>query len=99
MNCACRKRPVDESAPEFDSAMSNIFHTLMNLSKEFLYKSGSSCGDVDESDIEFAEYICESMVSLGCSNLQCIAGDSTALPLYLQLVIRTSKRHLSRIIL
>lgn len=96
---ACRKRPVDESAPDFDSAMRNIFHTLMNLSKEFLYKSGSSSGALDESDIEFAEYICESMVFLGSSNLQCIAGDSTLLPLYFQLVIRASEWHLSKIIL
>ncbi|XP_048324351.2 protein HASTY 1 isoform X2 [Ziziphus jujuba] len=82
-----RKRPFDESAPDFDSAMRNIFHTLMNLSKEFLYKSGSSSGALDESDIEFAEYICESMVFLGSSNLQCIAGDSTLLPLYFQLML------------
>ncbi|KAF3454376.1 hypothetical protein FNV43_RR04823 [Rhamnella rubrinervis] len=81
-----RKRPTDESASEFDSAMSNIFETLMNISKEFLYKSGSSTA-VDESDIEFVECICESMVSLGCSNLQSIASDSTILPLYLQLML------------
>ena len=62
----------------------------MNISKEFLYKSGSSSA-VEESDIEFAECICESMVSLGCSNLQSIVGDSTTLPLYLQLVIITSE--------
>ncbi|BFG37079.1 hypothetical protein CerSpe_233530 [Prunus speciosa] len=80
-----RKRPIDDtSAPEFDSAMSNIFHILMNVSKEFLYRSGPSAGVIDESDIEFAEYICESMVSLGSTNLQCIAGDSTMLGLYLQ---------------
>ncbi|KAH0994725.1 hypothetical protein GBA52_018589 [Prunus armeniaca] len=79
------KRPIDDtSAPEFDSAMSNIFHILMNVSKEFLYRSGPSAGVIDESNIEFAEYICESMVSLGSTNLQCIAGDSTMLGLYLQ---------------
>lgn len=87
----CRKRPIDDtSAPEFDSAMSNIFHILMNVSKEFLYRSGPSAGVIDESNIEFAEYICESMVSLGSTNLQCIAGDSTMLGLYLQQVTRTS---------
>lgn len=63
----------------------------MNFSKEFLHKSGSSTAAVDESDIEFAECICESMVSLGCSNLRCIAGDNTTLPLYLQLVIIISE--------
>ncbi|PON73945.1 Exportin [Parasponia andersonii] len=79
-----RKRPTDYSASEFDSAMTNIFYILMNVSKEFLHKSASSSGIVDESEIEFAECICESMVSLGSSNLQCIAGDSIMLPLYLQ---------------
>lgn len=60
----------------------------MNISREFLYRSGSNPGAIDEGDYEFAEYICESMVSLGSSNLQSIAGDSTVLPLYLEQVIR-----------
>ncbi|KAF7805169.1 protein HASTY 1 [Senna tora] len=79
-----RKRPVDASASEFDYAMSSIFQMLMNISREFLYRSGSSPGAIDEGDYEFAEYICESMVSLGSSNLQSIAGDSTILLLYLE---------------
>ncbi|XP_068317682.1 protein HASTY 1-like isoform X2 [Pyrus communis] len=80
-----RKRPIDDtSAPEFDSAISNIFQILMNVSKEFLYISSSGTGVIDESNIEFVEYICESMVSLGSTNLQCIAGDRAVLPLYLQ---------------
>ncbi|KAM1353912.1 protein HASTY 1-like isoform X2 [Malus sylvestris] len=80
-----RKRPIDDtSAPEFDSAISNIFQILMNVSKEFLYISSSGTGVIDESNIEFVEYICESMVSLGSTNLQCIAGDSIVLPLYVQ---------------
>lgn len=88
MNLFCRKRPTDDSAPEFDSAMTNIFYILMNVSKEFLHKSASSSGVVDENEIEFAECICESMVSLGSSNLQCIAGDSTMISLYLQQVVK-----------
>ncbi|RVW17438.1 Protein HASTY 1 [Vitis vinifera] len=79
-----RKRPVDSSSSEFDSAMSNIFQILMNVSRDFLYKSTSSGVVIDESEFEFAEYICESMVSLGSSNLQCITGDSTILSHYLQ---------------
>ncbi|KAM7508468.1 hypothetical protein LguiA_018921 [Lonicera macranthoides] len=75
-----RKRPID-AASEFDSAMSNIFQILMNVSRDFLCKSSSS---IDESEYEFAEYICESMVSLGSLNLQCISGDSTILSFYLQ---------------
>ncbi|KAF5952329.1 hypothetical protein HYC85_010273 [Camellia sinensis] len=78
------KRPVDDSASEFDSAMSNIFQILMKVSGEFLLRSSSSVGAIDESEFEFAEYICESMVSLGSSNLQCITGDSTILSFYLQ---------------
>ncbi|XP_043722647.1 protein HASTY 1 [Telopea speciosissima] len=78
-----RKRPIDDTGSEFDSAMNNIFQILMNVSQDFLFRSTSSNGGVDESEFEFAEYICESMVSLGSSNLQCIVGDSTILPLYL----------------
>lgn len=84
----CRKRHIDTSTPEFDSAMSTVFHILMNASKDFLYSSGINAGVIDESNIEFAEYLCESMVSLGSTNLQCIAVDSTTLPLYLQQVSR-----------
>lgn len=67
--------------------MRSIFQTLMNISRDFLYRSGSGSGSMDEGEYEFAEYICESMVSLGCFNLQSIAGDSTILPLYLEQVI------------
>ncbi|KAK1581941.1 hypothetical protein Q3G72_010413 [Acer saccharum] len=73
-----RKRPVDSSASEFDSAMRDVFQILMNVSGECLLKF------MDESDFEFAEYICESMVFLGSSNLQSITGDDTVLSLYLQ---------------
>ncbi|KAJ7973420.1 Protein HASTY 1 [Quillaja saponaria] len=79
-----RKRPVDASTSEFDSAMNHIFQILMNISREFLYRCSSTAGTIDESEYEFAEYICESMVSLGSSNLQCIADDNNILPLYLQ---------------
>ncbi|KAI9099189.1 hypothetical protein K1719_024956 [Acacia pycnantha] len=79
-----RRRPADTSASEFDYAMKSIFQILMNISREFLYRSESNPGAIDEGDYEFAEYICESMVSLGSSNLQSIAGDGTILPLYLE---------------
>ncbi|KHN43232.1 Protein HASTY 1 [Glycine soja] len=79
-----RKRPIDASASEFDQAMSSIFQILMNVSREFLHRSGSGPGSIDEGEYEFAEFICESMVSLGSYNLQSIAGDSTILPLYLE---------------
>lgn len=88
----CRKRPPDASASEFDAAMRNVFQILMNVSREFLYRSTSSPEVIEESEYEFAEYICESMVSLGSSNLQCIAGDNSALALYLQLVIAVADR-------
>jgi len=81
----CRKRPADAS-PEFDSAMSNIFQIMMNVSRDFLYKSSTSGGAVDDSEFEFAELICESMVSLGSNNLQCISSDPNVLSVYLQQV-------------
>ncbi|KAF5740577.1 ARM repeat superfamily protein isoform 1 [Tripterygium wilfordii] len=79
-----RKRPFDASATEFDSAMTQIFEVLMHVSEEFLQRSSSNPGAIDESEFEFAEYICEGMVLLGSSNLQCIAGNRVLLSLYLQ---------------
>ncbi|KAJ4719575.1 protein HASTY 1 [Melia azedarach] len=79
-----RKRPADASASEFESAMRGVFQILMKVSGEFLLRSGTNAAVVDESEFEFAEYICESMVSLGSSNLQCISGDGAVLSLYLQ---------------
>ncbi|KAL0429515.1 UNVERIFIED_CONTAM: protein HASTY 1 [Sesamum radiatum] len=77
-----RKRPVDASS-DFDSAMRSVFEVLMNVTRDFFMKSSSSGGS-SESEFEFAEYICESFVSLGSTNLQCIAADSTVLSFYLQ---------------
>lgn len=79
---SCRKRPLDGAA-EFDSAMSDVFQILMNISKEFLVKSSANAGRIDENEFEFAEFMCESLVSLGSSNLQCITHDSNTLSLYL----------------
>ncbi|KAI3942418.1 hypothetical protein MKW98_013070 [Papaver atlanticum] len=80
--CA-RKKPADATS-EFDSAMSSIFRILMNVSSDFLSRSGSNYGGIDKSEFEFAEVICESMVSLGTLNLQCISVDNTMFPHYLQ---------------
>ncbi|KAL1220851.1 Protein HASTY 1 [Cardamine amara subsp. amara] len=79
-----RKRPSDAPGAEFDSAISSLFQSLMNVSREFLYRSASHAGVIDESDYEFAESICESLASLGSTNLQCIATDDGVLALYLQ---------------
>ncbi|XP_058738613.1 protein HASTY 1-like [Vicia villosa] len=79
-----RKRSVDASASEIDQVMRDIFQLLMNISREFLYKSGTDPGSIDEGEYEFAESVCESMVSLGSFNLQSIAGDSAILSLYLE---------------
>ncbi|KAF2532761.1 hypothetical protein F2Q70_00032254 [Brassica cretica] len=79
-----RKRPSDVSGTEFDAAISSLFQSLMNVSREFLYRSASCAAGIDESDYEFAECICESLVSLGSTNLQCIATDGGVLALYLE---------------
>jgi hypothetical protein len=87
LSCDCRKRSVDASASEIDQVMRDIFQILMNISREFLHKSGSGLGSMDESEYEFSECICESMVSPGSFNLQSIAGDSAVFSLYLEQVI------------
>ena len=82
----CRRRPADADS-DFDSAMSSILVILMNVSTEFLRVSETNSGIISDSDFEFAESICESLVSFGSTNLQCITGDSEILSLYLQKVI------------
>ncbi|CAH9101624.1 unnamed protein product [Cuscuta epithymum] len=77
-----RKRPSDADS-EFDSAVRNIFQILMNISGELLQKN-SPDAILDENEYEFAECVCESLVSLGSSNLQCISDNTTAISSYLQ---------------
>ncbi|KAL8193882.1 hypothetical protein R6Q57_026124 [Mikania cordata] len=78
-----RKRPADADS-DYDSAISSILVILMNVSTDFLNTSESGSGIMNDSDFEFAESICESLVSLGSTNLQCITGDSEILSRYLQ---------------
>ncbi|KMT13498.1 hypothetical protein BVRB_4g082770 [Beta vulgaris subsp. vulgaris] len=80
---SARKRPADASS-DFDSAMSNLFQIMMDASKDFLQKSSMSNGVIDDSNFEFAELICECMVSLGSTNLLCISSDTNKLSSYLQ---------------
>ncbi|KAL3843984.1 hypothetical protein ACJIZ3_001387 [Penstemon smallii] len=77
-----RKRPVDASS-DFESAMRNVLEIIMNVADGFLQKTSYSSSS-DESELEFAEYICESLVSVGSTNLQCIVADNTVLSFYLQ---------------
>ncbi|KAL4186249.1 hypothetical protein AMTRI_Chr09g13250 [Amborella trichopoda] len=79
-----RKKPPDASASEFEFPMRNIYQLLMSASKDFLCRSDSQPCSIDENEFEFAECICESMSSIGCNNLYCIAGDSSVLSLYLE---------------
>ncbi|XP_057515729.1 protein HASTY 1 [Amaranthus tricolor] len=80
--CA-RKRPAD-ATPDFDSAMGNIFEIMMNSSRDFLHKSSVNSGSTDDREFEFAELICECMVSLGSTNLMCITSNTSNLSYYLQ---------------
>lgn len=59
---------------------------MMDASKDFLQKSSMSNGVIDDSNFEFAELICECMVSLGSTNLLCISSDTNKLSSYLQQV-------------
>ena len=80
-----RKRPAD-ATPDFDSAMGNIFEIMMNSSRDFLHKSSVNSGSTDDREFEFAELICECMVSLGSTNLMCITSNTSNLSYYLQQV-------------
>jgi exportin-5 len=82
-----RKRPSDASTAEFDSAISNLFQILTNASREFLCRSSSSSSVIDDNDYDFAVCMCESMASLGSTNLQSISSDGGVMAVYLQQVL------------
>uniref|UniRef100_A0A0D3ENS2 Uncharacterized protein n=1 Tax=Oryza barthii TaxID=65489 RepID=A0A0D3ENS2_9ORYZ len=69
------KRPLDVAIVEYDAAMSNIFQLLMNIAQEFLVRSKMQPNAIDDNEYEFAMCICETMVALGSSNMQCILAD------------------------
>ncbi|KAL9272187.1 HASTY 1-like protein [Drosera capensis] len=79
---SARKRPVDDSTG-FDSSMGKVVEIVMNVSRDFLYKSSSNPVSVGDAEFEFAEHICGSMTSLGSTNLHCIASDENVLSAYL----------------
>lgn len=79
-----RKRPADVAVCEYDAAMSNIFQVLMNISQEFLTKSRMQPIAIDESEYEFGVCICETVVALGSSNMQCILVDGARTSHFLQ---------------
>ncbi|KAL6615319.1 hypothetical protein ACP70R_037589 [Stipagrostis hirtigluma subsp. patula] len=79
-----RKRPVDVAVAEYDAAICNIFQVLMNISQQFLTRSGMQPSAIDESEYEFATCICETMVALGSSNMQCILADGAKTFQFLQ---------------
>ena len=90
-SCFCgatclRKRPVDVAVAEYDAAMCNIFQVLMNISEQFLTRSGMQPSSIDESEYEFASCVCETMVALGSSNMQCILADGARTFQFLQQV-------------
>lgn len=67
--------------------MGTIFQILMNVSRDFLNRSRSNSRAIDESEFEFVECICESMVALGSSNMQCIIADGALTSQFLQQVM------------
>ncbi|KAF0919842.1 hypothetical protein E2562_031698 [Oryza meyeriana var. granulata] len=70
-----RRRPMDVAIMEYDAAMSNISQVLMNISQDFLVRSKMQSSAIDDNEYEFAMCICETMVALGSSNMQCILAD------------------------
>lgn len=58
----------------------------MNISQEFLTKSRMQPIAIDESEYEFGVCICETVVALGSSNMQCILVDGARTSHFLQQV-------------
>jgi exportin-5 len=76
---------VDVAVSEYAAAMCNIFQVLMNISQQFLTRPGMQ-SSIDESEYEFATCVCETMVALGSSNMQCILADGARTFQFLQQV-------------
>ncbi|TKW14395.1 hypothetical protein SEVIR_5G164800v4 [Setaria viridis] len=88
-----RKRPVDVAVSEYDAAMCNIFQVLMNISQQFLTRPGMQPSSIDESEYEFATCVCETMVALGSSNMQCILADGARTFQFLQQMLEYYKHY------
>ncbi|XP_031497611.1 protein HASTY 1 isoform X2 [Nymphaea colorata] len=80
---APRKRNTDCGSSEFDAAMHDICSFLTKASSEFLQRCHQNAAGLDQSEYEFAECLCESMVNFGSHNLHCIA-DGLLLNLFLE---------------
>lgn len=79
-----RRRPSDETVVAFDLTITNIYRILMRVTEVFISRSAPCTSNIDEKEVEFAECLCETMVALGCNNLQGIAGDEHGLSIYLK---------------
>lgn len=90
MRCklCCRRRPVDESVGDYDTAMEGVFGTLCNASKAYFTEIDRRAvsGEEVEEDSDFGECLCEAMVALGLQNLYCIARSDSKVTVYLHQV-------------
>lgn len=86
----CRRRPLDETAAQYDVAMETVFETLCNASKAYFtelhQRASSNLEEEDEGSVEFGECLCEAMVALGSQNLHCVARDESKVTVYLHQV-------------
>ncbi|BBN01643.1 exportin-5 [Marchantia polymorpha subsp. ruderalis] len=89
---AARRKPADDTAPLFMAAIVHVFEALSTASEAFLMHIGQQTSEtlsgtksnVEESDIEYGECLCEAMVALGSQNLSCIVEDESRLGTYLR---------------
>lgn len=82
-----RRRPSDETAVAFDSTISNIFQILIRATEEFIKHQLTGTSDLNKIEVDFAECLCETMVAIGCNNLQCIVGDEHWFSIYLNVML------------
>ena len=70
-----RRRPIT-AAQDYDDAMGHVFEILMSISQDSLTKDRACSDFSSERELDVAEGICDCLVTLVSSNMQCIVSDT-----------------------
>jgi exportin-5 len=80
-----RRRPPYDTE-DYDTIMSLVFWSLINISKDFLISAKTHCGLLDECLLDFTGRICECLIALGSFNMQFIIKDRNRAPVFFRQV-------------
>ncbi|OQU83505.1 hypothetical protein SORBI_3005G127300 [Sorghum bicolor] len=78
----CQRRRPPYDTEDYDTIMSLVFWSLINISKDFLISAKTHCGLLDECLLDFTGRICECLIALGSFNMQFIIKDRNRAPVF-----------------